>query len=206
MGPAPRCPEIRGEEGRCPWDEPPGTPRGTGPWSGTDAREGGGSPPGRPAHGPSRPAVRLAERAAPAGPGGAPYAPEWSARPTYFAAQPETAPAWFRALTDPAVGAALRALYADPASPWTVAALADQAHPSRASFARRFTAQLGTGPLSYLTDWRMALARERLRDTDDGLAMIAHTLGYASEFSSQTFKRHHDIAPGRWCATARGIA
>lgn len=124
-----------------------------------------------------------------------------------FTAQPQTAPAWFNALTDPAIGAALRALHGDPATPWTVAALADEAHLSRASFARRFTAQLGTGPLSYLTDWRMALAREHLRDSDDGLAAIAHTLGYASEFSfSQAFKRHHDMAPGRWRATARRSA
>lgn len=74
---------------------------------------------------------------------------------------------------------------------------------SRSAFARRFTAQLGVAPLAYLTDWRMALARERLRDTDDGLAAIAGSLGYASEFSfAAAFKRRYGTAPGRWRARA----
>jgi AraC-like DNA-binding protein len=113
------------------------------------------------------------------------------------------APVWFRALACPHVGPALRALHADPARSWTVADLAAEAHLSRASFARRFTALLGVGPLTYLTDWRMALARERLRDSDDRLAAVAHALGYRSEFAfAAAFKRHHGVAPGRWRAAA----
>ena len=68
---------------------------------------------------------------------------------------------------DPHVGAALRAMHAEPARQWTVAELAAEATLSRSAFARRFTDQLGVGPLAYLTEWRMALARERLRDSDD---------------------------------------
>jgi AraC-like DNA-binding protein len=50
----------------------------------------------------------------------------------------------------------------------------------------------------------MALARERLRDTDARLAEISSTLGYASEFSfAAAFKRHHGMAPGRWRGQAR---
>jgi AraC-like DNA-binding protein len=117
------------------------------------------------------------------------------------------APAWFRALACPHVGPALRALHADPARNWTVAELAAEAHLSRATFARRFTALLGAGPLTYLTGWRMALARERLRDSDDRLAAVAHSLGYSSEFAfAAAFKRHHGAAPGRWRATARAAA
>jgi AraC-like DNA-binding protein len=121
-----------------------------------------------------------------------------------LAADLDAAPAWFRALADPAVGAALRAIHADPAREWTVAGLAAEASLSRASFARRFTQLLGLAPLGYVTNWRMALAREQLRAGDTGLAAIAHSLGYASEFSfAAAFKRHHGIAPGRWRATAR---
>jgi len=117
------------------------------------------------------------------------------------------APAWFRALACPHVGPALRALHADPARSWTVADLAAEAHLSRATFARRFTALLGVGPLTYLTDWRMALARERLRDSDDRLAAVARSLGYGSEFAfAAAFKRHHGAAPGRWRAAARAAA
>jgi AraC-like DNA-binding protein len=111
----------------------------------------------------------------------------------------ETAPAWFRAMDDPSVGAALRAVHAVPARAWTVADLASEASLSRATFARRFTALLGVAPLTYVTDWRMALAREQLRDGDAGLAAVARSLGYASEFSfAAAFKRHHGMPPGRW--------
>jgi len=109
------------------------------------------------------------------------------------------APAWYRAMSDPAVGTALRAVHADPQRAWTVADLAAEASLSRATFARRFTGLLGVAPLAYLTDWRMALAREQLRTGDAGLAAVARSLGYASEFSfAAAFKRHHGIAPGRW--------
>jgi AraC-like DNA-binding protein len=122
----------------------------------------------------------------------------------HFAADVEAAPAWFRALDDPAIGAALRAVHAEPQRAWTVAELAAEAALSRAPFARRFTQLLGVSPLAYLTDWRMALAREQLRDTDAGLAAIARSLGYASEFSfAAAFKRHEGVSPGRWRAAQR---
>jgi AraC-like DNA-binding protein len=121
-----------------------------------------------------------------------------------LAADLDAAPAWFRAMADPGVGAALRAIHADPQREWTVAGLAAEAALSRATFARRFTGLLGLGPLGYVTDWRMALAREQLRAGEASLAAIARSLGYASEFSfAAAFKRHHGVAPGRWRATAR---
>lgn len=117
----------------------------------------------------------------------------------HFTANRPAAPAWFRASSDPHLGPALRAVHADPGHPWTVAELAARASLSRAAFARRFSLELGVAPLAYVTGWRMALARERLRDTNDGIAAIAQSLGYASEFSfAAAFKRREGIAPGRW--------
>jgi AraC-like DNA-binding protein len=122
----------------------------------------------------------------------------------HFGAAGDAAPAWFRASGDPQIGPVLRALHDDPSRRWTVEELAAEAVLSRAAFARRFTALLGTAPLAYLTGWRMALARERLRDSDDGIAAVADALGYASEFSfAAAFKRHHGVAPGRWRVNAR---
>jgi AraC-like DNA-binding protein len=117
----------------------------------------------------------------------------------HFGSAGSGAPEWFRASADPRIGAALRALHANPGHRWTVGELAEHALMSRSAFARRFTELLGVPPLTYLADWRMALARERLRDTDDSLATIASSLGYGSEFSfAAAFKRHHGRAPGRW--------
>jgi AraC-like DNA-binding protein len=122
----------------------------------------------------------------------------------HFTTNQPAAPAWFRASSDPHLGPTLRAVHANPGHPWTVAELAARASLSRAAFARRFNHQLGVAPLTYLTDWRMALARERLRDSNDGIAAIAQSLGYASEFSfAAAFKRHERIAPGRWRNHAR---
>lgn len=117
----------------------------------------------------------------------------------HFAAQGAEAPAWFRASSDPELGPVLRAVHEDPGRRWTVEELAGQASLSRAAFARRFTAQMGVAPLAYLNGWRMALARERLRDGNERIAAVANALGYASEFSfAAAFKRHHGLAPGRW--------
>jgi len=111
----------------------------------------------------------------------------------------ERVPPWYRALDDPQLGRALRLLHEDYAAPWTVGSLAAAVGASRAAFARRFTAVLGTGPIGYLTAWRMTVAAELLRDTDRTLASIAREVGYDSEFAfAAAFRRERGIAPGRF--------
>lgn len=115
--------------------------------------------------------------------------------------QADEVPGWFRAMDEPGLGDALRALHADPARSWTVAEMAQVVALSRSTFARRFTEVVGVPPLQYLAQWRVALAKERLRDTYDSLAAIARSVGYGSEFSfASAFKRQVGIAPGRWRA------
>ncbi|MEU6821959.1 AraC family transcriptional regulator [Streptomyces atriruber] len=107
---------------------------------------------------------------------------------------------WAAALADPAVAAALRAMHTDPAHSWTVGELGALANLSRAPFARRFTASVGTPPLAYLTWWRMTLAAGWLRDPDDvPLRSVAERAGYASEFAfAKAFKREFKVAPGQY--------
>ena len=108
-------------------------------------------------------------------------------------------PAWYQALQDPVVGHALRELHSDPAAPWTVASLARTVGLSRAALARRFTAAVGEPPLTYLTGWRITLAKEALHRDGSTLASVAQEVGYASEFAlSAAFRRHVGQAPGRW--------
>ncbi|MEU1166003.1 AraC family transcriptional regulator [Streptomyces sp. NPDC090075] len=114
----------------------------------------------------------------------------------WFARPEGEAPGWYRALADPVVGRVLRLLQDDPAHPWTVAALAAKAGVSRAALARRFTELVGEPPMTYLTGWRLALAADALRDTDDTLETIARRVGYGSAFAlSSAFKRVYGVSP-----------
>ncbi|MFE4668004.1 AraC family transcriptional regulator [Streptomyces sp. NPDC056716] len=114
----------------------------------------------------------------------------------WFSRPDAAAPAWYRALADPVVGRVLRLLQDDPAHPWTVAGLAAKAGVSRAALARRFTALVGEPVMTYLTGWRLALAADRLRDSDDTLESIARRVGYGSAFAlSSAFKRVYGVSP-----------
>ncbi|MFB9338660.1 AraC family transcriptional regulator [Actinoplanes octamycinicus] len=108
-----------------------------------------------------------------------------------------TATGWAAALADPGLAAALHAVHEDPARPWTVRELGAVAGLSRAAFARRFSAVVGQPPLTYLTWWRMTLARRLLAAGDLPLRVVAARSGYANEFAfAKAFKREAGIAPG----------
>jgi len=110
--------------------------------------------------------------------------------------QPENARGWLGALHDPAIGHVISLVHKEPARRWTVDAFAAAAKMSRAAFARRFTQLVGMPPLTYLTRWRLELARRALRDSNRTLAAIASDVGYESEFAfSRAFKRQLGAAP-----------
>jgi AraC-like DNA-binding protein len=106
------------------------------------------------------------------------------------------APARFRAMGDPVVGRAMRMLHNNPAHPWTVATLAAEVGVSRAALARRFTELVGEPPMAFLTDWRLALAADLLREPDATIGSVARKVGYGSPFALSTaFKRVRGISP-----------
>lgn len=59
---------------------------------------------------------------------------------------------------DPRLAAAITAMFADPARPWTLPDLADLCGMSRATFMRQFQDKLGRSALDLLTDLRMSMA------------------------------------------------
>jgi AraC-like DNA-binding protein len=106
---------------------------------------------------------------------------------------------WLTALRDPTVAGVLALLHERPGDPWTLAALASEAHVSRATLARRFTEAVGEPPLSYLTHWRMHLAAHRLKHSTDTVETIARSVGYSSEYAfNRAFARHRGQPPGRY--------
>ena len=120
---------------------------------------------------------------------------------------PGRAASWLGALTDPVAGPALAALHADPGRPWTVGSLAAVAGVSTATLSRRFLRSVGDSPAAYLTRWRMDLAAQRLRDTDDTVGAIARSLGYTSEYAfNRAFTRARRTPPGRYRTLSRATS
>ena len=106
---------------------------------------------------------------------------------------------WLFALGDKQMSAAISAMHADPAHPWTLQALAERAAMSRSSFALKFKATVGSSPMDYLTRWRMLLAGDRLASGHDPISVIAPSLGYESESAFSTaFKRVMGCSPRQY--------
>jgi AraC-like DNA-binding protein len=114
----------------------------------------------------------------------------------WFSRPEASAPAWYRAQSDPIVGPALRLLQNNPAHPWTVADLAARTGVSRAALARRFTELVGEPPMTFLTGWRLTLAADLLREPENTVGAVARQVGYGSSFALSTaFKRVRGISP-----------
>ena len=97
---------------------------------------------------------------------------------------------------DPQLGRALAAFHREPASDWSVAALAREAGLSRTGFAERFASLLGVTPMAYVTAWRMQIAREALSVRGLSVAEAAEISGYASESAfSRVFKKEIGASP-----------
>ncbi|ARP88408.1 AraC family transcriptional regulator [Bordetella genomosp. 9] len=104
---------------------------------------------------------------------------------------------WIQALKDPRLGRAIVAMHRDPGRDWTVAELAEQMGSSRSVFAERFLAVTGMTPLRYLTELRMRLAAQWLRDGKMSIEAAAYELGYGSQAAfSRAFKRVVGYPPG----------
>jgi len=106
---------------------------------------------------------------------------------------------WLAALADKQLSVVIANMHDNPGRPWTVLSLAGSAGMSRAGFARRFSDVVGTGPLEYLTRWRMLLAADRLENSAESLLAIAQSLGYGSESAfGKAFRRVMGCSPRQY--------
>lgn len=104
-----------------------------------------------------------------------------------------------RGLADERIARALRLIHERPEQPWTMADLAKRAALSRSAFFDRFVRAVGQPPMEYLLAWRMALAKNLLRQRELGIAEVAERVGYGSASTFSTaFSRHVGQAPGRF--------
>ena len=117
---------------------------------------------------------------------------------------------WLFALADKQMGAAITCMHDNPGNPWTLQKLAECVGMSRSVFALRFKETVGETPMEYLTRWRMLLAGDRLKNSDDSISTIALSLGYESESAfGKAFKRVMGYSPKQYSHasdTTRSIA
>ncbi len=102
-------------------------------------------------------------------------------------------------LSDVRLARALRSMHEQPAKPWTVGDLAQEAGMSRSAFFERFSGAIGVTPMEYLLAWRMALAKQMLRADEWAMSEIAERVGYSSVSTfGVAFTRRVGVPPGRY--------
>lgn len=94
-----------------------------------------------------------------------------------------------------------------PAQPHTLASLAQHASMSPRTLQRQFRDATGMGPIDWLIDERVAIARELLEVAGTPVAQVAELAGFGSEESLRRhFRRHVSTSPGayrqRFCGAA----
>ncbi len=117
----------------------------------------------------------------------------------YLADATIAGPGWLSALSDRHMSIAITSMHSDPGFPWTLQSLAERVGMSRSVFALRFRRTVGATPMEYLTRWRMILAADRLRNSDEGLSAIAQSLCYESGSAfGKTFRRVMGCSPRQY--------
>ena len=107
-------------------------------------------------------------------------------------------------LADPLTACALAAMHRDVGHDWTVAGLARLCGLSRSSFAARFSKVMGMGPIEYLLQWRMALAKDELQRGKRSSGQIALAVGFKSSSAFSTaFTRAVGCAPKHFATRDR---
>jgi AraC-like DNA-binding protein len=92
----------------------------------------------------------------------------------------------------PGLSRAVSAILSQPAAPHSVASLAKVSGMSRSAFAKAFEKTIGATPIEFVGRARLARARELVLATDDPIASIAESVGFASRshFSSRFRERY----------------
>ncbi|MGV6815908.1 MAG: AraC family transcriptional regulator [Thiotrichales bacterium] len=122
----------------------------------------------------------------------------------WFAKHDSSRPEWWRFQGDQIIERALCIMHDKPAHPWSLDTLAVEAGASRASLARRFQERVGESPMTFLRNWRMALAADLLCQPNETVSTVAEKVGYATPFAfSAAFKRVRGVSPKAHRAAAR---
>jgi len=103
---------------------------------------------------------------------------------------------WLFALSDPQMRTAITCMHDDPSHAWTLQKLANRVGMSRTVFAQTFKSRVGMTSMEYLTRWRMLLAGDRLRSSDDPISQLSSSVGYETDSAfGRAFKKVWGCSP-----------
>lgn len=124
------------------------------------------------------------------------------------ASETEQAPEGLLALAGhPRLAPAISAMFAEPARTWKLPDLADLCGMSRATFMRHFRDRLGRSAADLLTDIRMSLAANALKNPTVSTETVAEDVGYQSVSAfRRAFTDRMGMTPGEWRRAAREVA
>lgn len=110
--------------------------------------------------------------------------------------QAEGGVGWIVALMDRQISVTMKAIHEDPGRDWTLQELAMHVGMSRTVFAQQFKRRVGMTAFEYLTRWRLVLASDRLKTSNDTVLSIATSLGYSTESSfGRAFRKFWGCTP-----------
>ncbi|MFK3796011.1 MULTISPECIES: AraC family transcriptional regulator [unclassified Pseudomonas] len=122
---------------------------------------------------------------------------------THLETTPSVAGGVLRAACDRRLVPALRLIHSDTARAWQLSELAASSAMSRAAFCAYFKQVAGIAPITYLTMWRMRLAKRALVEERVQVSEMAPRFGYASESAfSNAFKRVTGLSPKHYRESA----
>lgn len=107
-------------------------------------------------------------------------------------------------LHDARLAMALHGIHTQTAHQWSLDLLAREAAMSRSAFAERFARVMGTTPMNYLLQWRIAVAKDMLGREQASVGEAALAVGYesASAFST-AFSRETGRSPREFIGAGR---
>lgn len=112
---------------------------------------------------------------------------------------------WMAALTDEKLWVALQQMLENPGAPHSVESLAASAGMSRSSFAGRFSAAYGSGPMDLLRALRMHLASTMLSRSKLPVKRVAELVGFRSRSAfSRTFTSMTGVTPHQFQRQSQG--
>ncbi|WP_171052689.1 AraC family transcriptional regulator [Ruegeria sediminis] len=116
-----------------------------------------------------------------------------------FVRSPSQVVGWVAAIQDQRLANCLENIHNSPARNWTLTKLASEAGQSKSSLSANFRKLLDMSPMQYLRQWRLFIASQELRRSNESIAEIAFKSCYGTEAAfSRAFKSCFGASPAAW--------